>query len=148
MSGCFIAASALFTPETPHGVIIAVLIGSGFLRSLFFTSANALVFADIDDKDASQATAISAASQQITVAIGVAVGGGILEGMHYITGEPIGHSAFATAFVLVGMTTILAMLPFLALPKDAGSSVSGHRVRGPAGEEPPVGLTCAVSPCP
>ena len=60
------------------------------------------------------------------------------EGMHYITGEAIGHSAFATAFVLVGMTTILAMLPFLALPKDAGSSVSGHRVRGPAGEEPPV----------
>ena len=46
--------------------IIAVLIGAGFLRSLFFTSANALVFADIDDKDASQATAISAASQQIS----------------------------------------------------------------------------------
>ena len=103
LSGCFIAANALFTPETPHGVIIAVLIGAGFLRSLFFTSTNALVFADIDDKDASQATAISAASQQITVAIGVAVGGGILEGMHYITGEPIGAAAFSTAFVIVGI---------------------------------------------
>jgi len=138
LSGCFIAANALFTPDTPHGVIIAVLIGAGFLRSLFFTSANALVFAEIDEKDASQATAISAASQQITVAIGVAVGGGILESMHYITGAPIGHSAFATAFVLVGATTVLAIVPFLGLPKDAGASVSGHRVRGPASEEPPA----------
>jgi EmrB/QacA subfamily drug resistance transporter len=138
LSSCFIAANALFTPETPHGVIIAVLIGAGFLRSLFFTSANALVFADIDEKEASQATAIAAASQQITVAIGVAVGGGILESMHYITGEPIGLTAFTWAFVLVGMTSLLAMVPFLAMPKDAGASVSGHRVRGPASEEPPA----------
>ena len=137
-SGCFIAASALFTPETPHAVIIAVLVGAGFLRSLFFTSTNALVFADIDDKDASQATAISAASQQITVAIGVAVGGGILEGMTYLTGEPIGPAAFSTAFVVVGAITLFALVPFATLPKDAGSSVSGHRVRGPAGEEPPA----------
>jgi EmrB/QacA subfamily drug resistance transporter len=137
-SGCFIAANALFTPETPHAVIIAVLVGAGFLRSLFFTSTNALVFADIDDKDASQATAISAASQQITVAIGVAVGGGILEGMTYLTGEPIGPAAFSTAFVVVGAITLFALVPFATLPKDAGSSVSGHRVRGPAGEEPPA----------
>src|SRR5690606_34964103 len=99
---------------------------------------NALVFADIDDKDASQATAISAASQQITVAIGVAVGGGILEGMTYLTGEPIGPAAFSTAFVVVGAITLFALVPFATLPKDAGSSVSGHRVRGPAGEEPPA----------
>lgn len=137
-SGCFIAANALFTPDTPHAVIIAVLVGAGFLRSLFFTSTNALVFADIDDKDASQATAISAASQQITVAIGVAVGGGILEGMTYLTGEPIGPAAFSTAFVVVGAITLFALVPFATLPKDAGSSVSGHRVRGPAGEEPPA----------
>ena len=115
-----------------------MLIGAGFLRSLFFTSTNALVFADVDEKDASQATAISAASQQITVAIGVAVGGGILESVHYITGEPIGLMAFTWAFVLVGIISVLSLVPFLGLPKDAGSSVSGHRVRGPASEEPPV----------
>jgi len=127
LSGCFIAANSLFTPETPHGVIIAVLIGSGFLRSLFFTSSNALVFADIDDKDASQATAIAASSQQIMVAIGVAVGGGILEGVQYVTGAPLGASAFATAFVIVGAMSMFAVLPFLGLAGNAGSSVSGHR---------------------
>ncbi len=138
LSACFIMANALFTPQTPHGAIIAVLIGAGFLRSLFFTSANALVFAEIDEKDASQATAIAAASQQITVAIGVAVGGGILESVHYLTGEPIDRSAFAIAFMLVGTISMLSALPFLALRKDAGSSVSGHRFREATEDEASV----------
>ena len=137
LAGAFITANALFTPETPHGAIIAVLMGAGFLRSLFFTSANALVFADIEDKDASQATAISAASQQISVALGVAVGGGILEVMTYLTGGPIDAASFSIAFVIVGSVTALALIPFLRLPKDAGSSVSGHGIRRTVGEEPP-----------
>ncbi|MCX7304574.1 MAG: MFS transporter [Hyphomicrobiales bacterium] len=130
LSGFFIAANSLFTPQTPHGVIIAVLIGAGFLRSLFFTSSNALVFAEIEENDASQATAIAAASQQIMVAIGVAFGGGILESVQYVTGAPLGLSAFATAFVIVGATSAFSVVPFLALPGNAGSSVSGHRAGG------------------
>jgi Na+/melibiose symporter-like transporter len=137
LAGAFISANALFTPETPHGAIIAVLMGAGFLRSLFFTSANALVFADIEDKDASQATAISAASQQISIALGVAVGGGILEVMTYLTGGPIDAASFSIAFVIVGSVTALALIPFLRLPKDAGSSVSGHGISRTVGEEPP-----------
>ncbi len=129
LSSGLIAASALFTPQTPHLVILAVLAASGFLRSLFFTSSNALVFAEIDNKEASQATAISAALQQITVAIGVAVGGGILESVHHITGEPIGPSAFTIAFVIVGTISLLSLIPFLRLPAGAGAAVSGQRVR-------------------
>ncbi|MBU2193757.1 MAG: MFS transporter [Alphaproteobacteria bacterium] len=138
LGGGFIAASALFTPSTSHAVIIAVLIGSGFLRSLFFTSAGALVFADIDAGEASQATAISAATQQISIAVGVAVGGGLLEGTSYLSGEPIGPGSFTVAFLTVGLITALSLIPFARLPKDAGSSVSGHRLRRPAGEEPPA----------
>ena len=137
LSGFFIMANALFAPDTPHLVIVAVLAGAGFLRSLFFTSANALVFAEIDEKQASQATAIAAASQQVTVAIGVAVGGGILEGVHHITGEPIDHAAFAIAFALVGMISVFALVPFIGLPRDAGASVSGHRLRGRGDDDAP-----------
>ncbi len=137
LAGGFIAASALFTAQTPPGAIIAVLVGAGFLRSLFFTSTNALVFADIEDKDASQATAIAAATQQISVALGVALAGGILEAMTYITGRPINQSSFAIAFMIVGSVTALALIPFLGLRKDAGSSVSGHRLRTAGVENPP-----------
>ena len=137
LGGAFIAASALFTQTTSHAVIVAALVGGGFMRSLFFTSANALVFADIDASDASQATAISAASQQISVAVGVAVGGGLIESISYLTGEPVSASTFPIAFLVVGSITAVSMIPFWRLPGDAGSSVSGHRFRVPAGRAPP-----------
>jgi EmrB/QacA subfamily drug resistance transporter len=130
----FIAINAWFTANTPHLLIIAVLVGSGFLRSLFFTSANALVFADIEEKDASQATAISAVSQQISIALGVAMAGMILEGFTYVTAEPLGLDAFATAFLIVAGVTAFAAVPFLSLAADAGSSVSGHRTIRDTGE--------------
>lgn len=137
LGGAFIAASALFTPVTSHAVIVAVLVGSGFMRSLFFTSANALVFADIDAAEASQATAISAASQQISVAIGVAVGGGLLEGTTYFTGEPVGANTFTIAFIVVGSISAMSIIPFLRMPVDAGSSVSGQRLHVPVADQPP-----------
>ncbi|MFC6486740.1 MFS transporter [Nitratireductor sp. GCM10026969] len=125
----FIAVNALFTPATPHAVIIAVLVAAGFFRSLFFTSVNALVFAEISDKEASQATAIAAVSQQVSIALGVAIGGGILEATVRATGAPLGLDAFFNAFVVVSMMSAFAVLPFLKLPADTGSAVSGHRHR-------------------
>jgi len=130
-----IAANALFTAATPHLTIVAVLVAAGFFRSLFFTSNNALVFAELGDREAGQATAIAAASQQISIAIGVAVGGGILEITGYVTGEPLGRDAFVNAFVIVGFVSALAALPFLRLPADTGSAVSGHGRKRAAEEE-------------
>jgi len=125
----FIGVNGWFTPNTPQAVIIMVLIGAGFLRSLFFTSTNALVFADIDEKDASQATAISAVSQQISVALGVAMAGVILEAFTYATGQQLAQPAFSTAFMIVAVVTAFAALPFVRLAPDAGRSVSGHGLR-------------------
>jgi MFS family permease len=90
VSAGLMAANALFTPQTPYLVILAVLFLAGFLRSLFFTSSNALVFADIEAAQSGQATAISAVAQQTSVALGVAVGGGALEIWSLATGQAIG----------------------------------------------------------
>lgn len=125
----FIAVNALFTPATPHAVIIGVLVISGLLRSLFFTSTNALVFAEIDDSQASQASTIAAAMQQVSIALGVAVGGGILEATAYFTGTELGMGAFVNAFVIIAFPSALAAIPFFSLPPGAGSVVSGHRSR-------------------
>ncbi|MBX3576156.1 MAG: MFS transporter [Rhizobiaceae bacterium] len=123
----FIAANAFFSPYTPVPVIIAVLLGAGFLRSLFFTSANALVFAEIDDREASQATAILAFSQQISIALGVAVAGLILEAFTHMTGEALGLEAFTAAFLIVAIITSSSAIPFARLAANAGNTVSGHR---------------------
>lgn len=136
----FIGAAALFTPATPHLVIIAVLLAGGFLRSLFFTSVNALVFADLEERDTGQATAIASVTQQISIALGVAVAGMILDGTVLLTNEPLGLTAFAVAFVMVALITASAALPFLRLDPQAGSAVSGHKFGKAAVEQetPPV----------
>ncbi len=136
LAAAFIAANGLFTAETPSAVIIAVLIGAGFLRSLFFTSTNALVFADIPDRQASQATAIASVFQQISVALGVAVAGGILEIRTLLHGGALMPQDFTWAFWIVAGLTMLAIVPFLTMPADAGVSVSGHRPRGSSDDAP------------
>ena len=130
------AAVALFMPGTPYVLIFAVLFASGFIRSLFFTSANALVFADIRDEEASQATAIASVAQQISIALGVALAGGVLELYTLATGRPLELDAFATAFIGVGAVMMLSIFPFLQLTPDAGSAVSGHS-RRMAAHQPP-----------
>lgn len=136
----FTALNALFTPATPHLLIITVLVAAGFLRSLFFTSTNALVFADIDGKDAAQATAIAAVTQQISIALGVAAAGGILEATVRFSGEPLELTAFSTAFTIVALVTASAAIPLFRLHPTAGNSVSGHRLEKDAIEQdvPPV----------
>lgn len=126
--GAFVAVNGMFRPETMIAFMIGVLFLSGFVRSLFFTSANALVFADIEEKDASQATALSASFQQVSIALGVALAGGILEGTTLLTGQPIGLQSFSIAFFIVAGVTATAALPFLFMPRDAGRNVSGHGV--------------------
>lgn len=131
------AANSFFTPSTPYWIIIATLIAAGFTRSLFFTSNNALVFAEIDDRQAAQATAIASVSQQISIALGVAVAGMLLEAHHIATGEPTGLAAFSTAFIVVAMLAACAVLPILKLSPDAGLTVSGHvRKRQPPQQSP------------
>lgn len=130
------AANAFFTPATPHWLIITVLVAAGFSRSLFFTSNNALLFAEIDDRQASQATAISAVGQQVSIALGVAIAGLFLEAHHMLTGEETGLSAFFYAFLGVAILAASSALPILSLSPGAGQTVSGHKGAGARASEP------------
>ncbi|MEX0346684.1 MAG: MFS transporter [Rhizobiaceae bacterium] len=133
-----IAINGWFTSETPVALIIGVLFVAGFFRSLFFTSANALVFADTPQEDAAQATAISAVLQQVSIAVGVAIAGAVLEAVTFVTGEPLGLDAFKISFFTVAGLTAFAAIAFWPLDKRAGETVSGHQLRpaGPGGRTP------------
>ena len=137
LAACLVAANGLFTQQTPYGVIVAVLLGAGFLRSLFFTASNALVFADIDDKDAGQATAIATSAQQVAIAIAVAIAGLILEATMFFTGHGLGPADFSRAFFIMAAITALGVIPFWRMAADAGRAVSGHRIENMAESEQP-----------
>jgi EmrB/QacA subfamily drug resistance transporter len=131
-----VAVNALFTPATPTWLMIACLIAGGFTRSLFFTSNNALTFAEVDDRQASQATAIASVSQQISIALGVALAGTLLEAHHFATGREVGIDAFHMAFMVVAAVSATAVLPLLSLPRNAGVNVSGHTGRRAQDDDP------------
>ncbi len=136
--GGMIAINGWFTAQTPIALIIGILFLAGFFRSLFFTSANALVFADTPQEEAAQATAISAVMQQVSIAVGVAVAGAVLEAVTFATGEPLGLDAFKTAFFTVAALTVFSAIAFWRLDNRAGETVSGHQLRpaGPGGRTP------------
>jgi len=125
----FLAANGLFTISTPYWVIIAVLVTGGFVRSLVFTSINTLVFADLDREQASQGTAIAAVAQQISIALGVAIAGVFLQAISHLTATPVGAGTISISFFCVAALTLFALIPFFRLSPDAGSTVSGHRLR-------------------
>ncbi|MFQ8430262.1 MFS transporter [Amaricoccus sp. W119] len=129
-SAGFIALNAAFTPATPVMLIMAALFVGGVLRSLCFTGVNAVVFADVEDADSSQATAINAVAQQVSLAVGVALAGAILDISERLAGhDGLGLGDFHIAFLGVAIPGLFGALVFLRLPRDAGAAVSGHRGR-------------------
>lgn len=128
--GClFLGVNGLFSPATPHWMLMGALLLGGLCRSFFFTGVNALVFADIDEKQASQATAINAVSQQLSIAGGVAVAGGVLELSSNLHGGALTLGDFHIAWFAVAAVAVCSIIPFARLPPDAGSDVSGHKVK-------------------
>ena len=133
VSATLLGATALFTPSTPHIVIVVVLLTGGFFRSLQFTSINALGYADIDPRQMSKATSFTAAAQQLALSTGVAFAALVLEISQGLRGSTdLVTGDFANGFVAVGCLAALSALVFLTLARDAGAEVSGHLPAGAA----------------
>jgi EmrB/QacA subfamily drug resistance transporter len=129
-----ISAYAFYDQTTSLALIIGVLLLFGFSQSIFWTAQAAFTFADIDDKDASQANVMSQVWGQMTFALGVAVGGGALEISHLIRGGEVDLVDFRVAFVLIAAVCAVSVVLFARLPKHAGANVSGHGKSAGAGE--------------
>jgi EmrB/QacA subfamily drug resistance transporter len=127
-----IFAQAMYTPETPIPLIFLILIVAGFFQSIFWTATNAFVFADVPDKDAGQANVIGQVSVQLSLAFGVALGGGVLEAARIFThgGSEPTLGDFHIAFWVIGTVTVLSAALFaFGVPKGA-NLVSNSREGG------------------
>ncbi len=129
VSAVLIGAIAGIDKNTPIYLLYGLLLVMGFTRSLYFTGLNALSFSEVGPDDMAQATALNAAAQQLSVAAGVAMAGAVLESVAATTGTELTQTAFAIAFMMVGIITALSALPFLSMNPAAGSEVSGHGTR-------------------
>ena len=125
--GLFLMANGLFTPATPHWLILAVLLVGGLFRSLQFTSVNTMGYADVPDIRMSAATSLASTAQQLSVSFGVGTGALILHLTLTSRGATdLSAGDFWPAFVIIGLISMASALVFLPLPADAGASVSGR----------------------
>lgn len=130
LSAGFVFATGAFALGLPHWVMVAVLLVSGFFRSLQFTCINVVAYADVPETSMSRATSLSSVAQQVSLSCGVAIGALVLEMLR--AGNP-GHELaahdFFVGFSVVGASALIAPFIFARLPRDAGA----HMTRRKAG---------------
>lgn len=129
ISAIFLGINGFFTPNTPLPLIMACLLIGGLLRSMAFSGVNAMAFGDVSDADSSQATSINAVAQRISMAMGVAIAGGVLEVSSSFHDGKLELSDFHTAFFVVSAISLTSVITFLRLPRDAGADLTNHRAR-------------------
>ncbi len=118
------ALPAVFRADTPLTFIVLVLGVSGFMRSTHFTSANALAYADVARPDISQASTLSTVIQQVSMSLGVSIGG---LSLHLARGSGgLTPEHFTLPFLLVGALSLLAAPFYMRLEPDAGADIGGR----------------------
>ncbi|MFB2564893.1 DHA2 family efflux MFS transporter permease subunit [Rhizobium sp. IMFF44] len=134
LNAIFIAACALFSPDTPLWFVVPVLFIGGMCRSMHFTALNTIAFADIPPGQMTGANTLFSTVFQLTMGMGIAVGAiGIRIGQ--AISAPLGVESivaieFRLAFVLLGIIALLAVLDCLPLDRKAGDNVSRKPTQG------------------
>lgn len=124
-----LAATAFFTSETPHLVMSAVLAAGGFVRSLQFSSLNAIAYADIPPERSSAATSLASVAQHVSISLGVAVAAVTLEISSALAGRTTLTAAdFSFALLVVAALSALSVVRLMRLSPDAGRALAGGDV--------------------
>ncbi len=129
-SGIAIAACGAFFPGTPVWVIWIVVLLGGFFPALQFTSLNSMTYAEIDSRDVGRATSLGSVVQQISLGLGVTIGGIVVQITRALHGHPsVEWSDFWPAFVTVGLCSFASIPITRRLAPNAGEEiVRGKRV--------------------
>lgn len=121
----------LFTAKTPYLWLVGTLVLSGVFRTLQFNALGALAYADIDQEHMSGASSLSSMGQQLSQSVGIGMAAVLLAAIgHWRHSTHLTTADVSTTFMILGLTTLLGLPLFLALPRDAGAEVSGRRVDG------------------
>jgi len=116
---------------TPVWLIVALAFCFGFFSSLQYTSMNTLVYADIDEQQASGASSIASTMQQLSMSFGVAWASLVIaffipDRFHSSAPQMI-HGIHSAVFVL-GAITVLSTIVFRELRSADGSTTSQHKI--------------------
>jgi EmrB/QacA subfamily drug resistance transporter len=113
--------------STPVWLVVGEVFLFGFSTSLQYTSMNTLVYADINEQQASSASSIASTVQQMSVSFAVALASLVtaffISDRHTSSAPQFIHGIHRAFFVLGGMT-ILSTIVFRELKQGDGDAVS------------------------
>jgi EmrB/QacA subfamily drug resistance transporter len=128
ISTVLLMSTALFRPGWPLWAMYAVIFAGGFFQSMQFTAYNTVAYADIARKRTSAATSFYTTFQQLMLSAGICLAAFILSASltlrHHATAQ---LSDFSTAWIVLGLITLLASPICAFLSRTAGDDMSGRR---------------------
>jgi EmrB/QacA subfamily drug resistance transporter len=132
-----LAAYGLFRADTPAWAMMGVLLVAGCFRSLQFTSLNAISYDEVEPARMGQASSLAGMMQQLSLSLGVAIGGYALQFASQFSGRvETAPQNFAIAFAVVAALSALSAILMWRLPKHAGAAMAGRAQPGGELTEP------------
>ncbi|MBB5402816.1 MFS transporter [Paraburkholderia youngii] len=129
VAGIFITLCGLLTPDVPLVFVLIVVFVYGVTRSMQFSTLATLAYADIQQTQMSAASTLWSAAMQMTIGLGIAFGAVSLRVAALFNGETTGHvftlDDFRLAFLFAGVLTLLSVIGYMGLARNAGQSIGG-----------------------
>ena len=129
--GAILVLFATIGLHTPVWEIVLLAFLYGAFTSLQYTSMNTLVYADITEDQASNASSIASTTQQMSMSFGIAIAGlvtAVFLPASARSKPPVFIGGIHEAFVALGVFTVFSSLCFRRLRSSDGESVSQHKV--------------------
>jgi EmrB/QacA subfamily drug resistance transporter len=121
---------AQLEPGTPLPWLLALLAGSGIVRSIGFSAYNSAAFADVEPERMTSANTLMSTIQELSAGLGVAVGALLVQLAGPIArGAGLGAGAdepFRVAFVVLAAILVVPAIEAVLLPRAAGAAVTGR----------------------
>jgi MFS family permease len=122
--GLLLMLFAIIGTATPLWAIVLLAFGYGAFTSLQYTAMNTLVYADIPDAKASNASSIASTMQQMSISFGVAAAGLttalFIPASQATSAEMIG--GLHEAFLALGAFTVVSTVVFSKLKRGDGEN--------------------------
>jgi EmrB/QacA subfamily drug resistance transporter len=125
ITAAIFASYGLFSPATPHWLVMGALAAGGFFRALQFTSTSGLAFADMSDAQMGRATTASAIVQHLMQSVSTALAAILLYALMTASGEAALTTATVTpSFPIIALVSLISLAWFVRLPGDAGAAMT------------------------
>lgn len=117
--GACIASFALHTADTPTWLGVVHFFIFGVLNSLQFVTMNTLTLKDLPQQDASSGNSFLSMIMMLSMSIGIALAGTLLNAFTGYFSEAHITQAFHYTLICLGAINIITALIFFQIPKDA-----------------------------